>query len=398
MFKPSDTMFLKATHFATFAHTLGGLQAVVRYHLRHDCAWRITSSAQIFFEDPVATATSSETALGLNRWTTIAQARQSLAARHLPQPDQTVIYHDLWGLPFFADMDGAGRRLGIIHCPDRQVLDNLANNHDLLDGILCVGQPTAEAALRCWPSAGRERIGFAPVPVDMPESPIPHPMLAGRPFVVGYSGRLIRPNKRVDRLREFHRQLRQTGLNFRLELLGEGPEEARLRHQFKNCPEARFHGRRTGDDYWRILNQWDAIIYLSDVEGMGISMLEAMSVGVLPLHPLIGGGGEAYLKSINPDFLYPAGDLAAAARIVRSLSTMPDTIVQSLRAKCREAVLPHKGDNYMDSFRSFLARIQTLPRVSRAAFKPRPFYFCDHIPFGILNHTFPRAFVSNGHA
>ncbi len=388
-------MFLKATHFATFAHTLGGLQSVVKHHLAHDFAWQIDSTVQTFFETSDAPITNRERALGLSWRETITEARKRLAAQHRPQPDQTIVYHDLWGLPFFADLDGADRRIGVIHCPDGQVLGNLTANHDLLDGVLCVGQPAVEAAHRCWPGAGLERIVFVPVPVNMPESPAQHPPLAGRSLVIGYSGRLIKSNKRADRLPIFYRHLKQLDLNFQLELLGEGPEEFRLRRRFRDCPEVRFHGRRDGGDYWRILNRWDVIVCLSEVEGMGISMLEAMSVGVFPLHPKIGGGAEAFVKSLDADFLYLSGDLSAAARGARAISSMQDATAQTLRARCREIVLPHQGGNYMKIFSEFLGRIQALPRVSRAVFKPRPFYLSDYIPFGVLNRISPHIFTSN---
>ena len=48
------------------------------------------------------------------------------------------------------------------------------------------------------------------------------------PILVGYSGRLVIEQKRVDRLREFCQALTARGVDFRLQITGDGPDKAAL--------------------------------------------------------------------------------------------------------------------------------------------------------------------------
>ena len=150
-----------------------------------------------------------------------------------------------------------------------------------------------------------------------------------------------------------------------------------------------FHGRRSGPEYWRVLEGWDALVYVSDVEGLGLALLEGMSVGVLPLYPRIGGGGEPYVARVRPDLLYSPGDHDHLAAVLRGLVQAPAADVEALRARCRDAVAPHLGDAYPAAFARVVGGLLAAPpRAPRPRWRGRGLR--DHAPFGLLRRLGPR--------
>jgi glycosyltransferase involved in cell wall biosynthesis len=385
---------LRITHFAQFLASLGGQQSILRHQLDHDAARGIDYRAVILFDRPGTTPDARVHALGLTGYDSIGETRRRVRACLGDRPTDVAVYHDLFALPFAADLDHAATRIGTILCPIPPVLRILRENADLVDGVIGLGPPTVAAVRRELPALPPERLHWVPVPVPSAPPVEPRRPLADRPFVLGYSGRIERPIKRVDRLPGLLRRLEAEGLDPRLEVLGEGPAREWLARQL-GAGRVRFHGFLSGPAYWRVLGGWDAVVYVSDAEGFGISLLEGMSVGALPLYPAIDGGAESYVRAVDPDLLYPPDDWGHVARVVRRLRQAPDRAIDALRARARELVAPHHGDGHEQSFWGFVGAVTARPRISRAAFSDRPRYLSDRWPYGILRRVYPRAFWRN---
>ena len=220
--------------------------------------------------------------------------------------------------------------------------------------------------MRQWlPGWDPSRLSVTGCPVDRP------PQLSdlesrplGRPLRIGISGRLSRHQKRLDRLPDFCAALRKHSVDFRLELAGEGPERERLEKTLESEKDVVFLGRLEGDAYWAALAQWDVIVFVSEYEGTPISLIEAMSVGVLPLYPRIGSGGEAYAAQVHPDCVYASEDFDALARMLIKFQDMPPAVLDALRRKAISAVDAHTRAAYFGDVADFARRINALPRRS----------------------------------
>jgi glycosyltransferase involved in cell wall biosynthesis len=302
-----------------------------------------------------------------------------------------MVYHNFWGLHFFADLDRAGRRLGVVHSFFPGLPQVLRGSRGLLDGMLCVSQPLLELVRRELPELAGDRTGLLPYPVARPRAETAQPPLAGRPLTLGYAGRLSFEQKRVDRFPPLVRALETAGVDFQLEFLGDGAQAGWLCGQLASHPRVRFHGLLTGEAYWSVLRRWDVLVFVTDYEGLPITLLEALSVGVLPLFPAIGSGGDDYAAQLRPDLLYPAGDLAAAAAAARRLAGAPEPEIAALRQRANDLVRPHLGDGYGRTFAGSVARVGELPRRSRAVFGRRPLYLADRLPLGVVGRVFPAA-------
>ena len=375
---------VRAIHLTGYLRTLGGMQSILRHHLAHDHAAGIDAHQIVFFErhDPDA---GQVDALGWNwRWT-ISRMRPAFRSVLDHWPGRLVLYHNLWGLPFLADLDRAGRRVGFLHAYPPDLAASLRAAQGLIDGLITVSQAPFELAAQCLPELVPHRLHLVPLPIQPPVREWIHPPLNHRALVVGYSGRVVKEDKRVDRLPQLARLLTQQGVDYRLEILGDGGDAAWLKRQFPADASIVHHGMKTGAAYWEILAGWDVLVFVSDTEGTPISLLEGLSCGVIPIFPDIASNGAAYSRQVHASLVYPPGDLAAAARAIGSLARMPTQEYDAWRVKCLDAVKPHLGRTYIDTFKRILEEINHLPRASREAATHRGGFATDYVPLGLLS-------------
>ncbi len=380
---------VRLLHGFTHFHDLGGVQSMLRKHRAEDAAHGIDSEFLAYFE-PWGAGSERVAGLGLNGRSTVRSARGRFAATRPRQVD-LVAYHNCWGVALFTDLDGAARRIGVMHTDFPGLSRCLGRLAGSLDGMLCVSEPLLKLARRELPELVDERLEWLPYPVPGEEYAPLQAALAARPLVLGFAGRLATVQKRVDRFPELLRRLGDAGVKFRFEFLGTGPEEDWLRAQFPSGSPVVFHGMQTGEAYQSILRQWDVIAYVSDYEGLPITLLEALSHGVIPLYPRIDSGGDHYAATVFERLLYPPGDLGAAVSGLQALARLETAAISDLRQRCLELARPHRGDCYLGTFERFVRRIGSLPQISAAASLPRRARLTDWIPFGLLKRVAPRA-------
>ena len=241
----------------------------------------------------------------------------------------------------------------------------------------------------CLPEMAKgDRIRLIPYPVDgLAEMPTREP-LAKRPVVIGWVGRMQDEQKRVERLPALLQAFDAAKIDYRFELLGDGPRETWLRQQLPSDWTV-FHGRKSGDEYYSVLSGWDFITSVSDYEGLPISMLEAFSAGVLPLCPAIGCGGDEYAAKLGPDFIWNAFDFGQAADRLKSQLAKPEDALGQARQAARELTTRHSENEYFLIFDEFVRHIADEPRITQERLAKRPFYFSDQLPFGLMTRLWP---------
>ncbi len=366
---------------------------MLRLHHAADAAHGLDSAFLAYFE-PRGRVGERIRGLGFTGLSTIRSARlrwQALRRDEAGAPT-VLAYHNLWGLAFFADLDRSERRLGVLHSDFPGLARWLPGLRGLLDSLLCVSQPLLELARRALPELAGDRSAWLPYPVARDHTRAAQPPVGQRPFVLGFAGRLAFAQKRVDRFPALIRELADAGVNFRFEFLGDGPQADWLRRRLADEPRAVFHGRREGANYWQALEGWDALVFVSDYEGLPIALLEALSVGVLPVFPAVGSGGDAYAAGVREDLVYPAGNLRAAAAVIARLAAAPERELRELRCRANALAQPHLGDCYLETFARHARAVAARPRISAAAFPCARAGLRARLPFGILRRVWPGAF------
>ena len=362
--KTLDYGGLPVLHLFHQFSSVGGVESVLRHH--YECDPKIgVDSDLIIYLDEQSSSRDRVHCLEIRPDEKIANISQKLEAVTAKRPDRTAIYHLPWGFRFFCPHDHAKRRILMIHSEAPILKRFLKRNAHFLDGVLCVNQQIREIAqgvLRDFPA---ERIGQVNYPIKPPLGERETETIAS-PVRLGFIGRLHIEQKRIERIPGFCAELERLGVNYHLAIIGDGAnrdvlETSQASHQLE------LKGLLHGTDYWNVLRKLDCLVYFSDYEGTPISMLEGLSQGIIPIYPKIGSGGDSYVEKIDPALLYPSGDAAAAAAIVRRLTNFNPRQIAELRQRCRALAESHSLANYLKQTFDFTQRISQMPRTSGSA-------------------------------
>ena len=375
---------MRLTHFFTYFRNLGGVQSILkRHHSREQDSRFLFSFEANNFKEP------NISGLGVDGWDSIRCIRKKLAKHSDLFPDSVAVCHNMWGLQFLAELIPAKRRIGILHSDWTTLRPFLQSQKELLDGVLCVSNTLMELVAEGLPELSKDnRIQLIPYPIDG-VSIMPNRMsLVKRPVIIGWIGRMQEEQKRVDRLPSLLKAFDDAQIDYRFELLGDGPMQEWLEKQLPTNRTV-FHGRKSGDDYYSTLSKWDFITSVSDYEGLPISMLEALSAGVLPLYPTIGSGGDEYAEKLSSNFVWEAFQFEQAASKLNLLLKQPEATLHQSRLNALNLTARHSESEYFRIFDSFTKQIVDLPRISNAKLPNRPFYFSDQLPFGLMTRIWP---------
>ena len=323
--------------------------------------------------------------LNFNWRTTLGQMRREFARTMEAHAGAVVIYHNVWGLPLLCGGDGAARRIAFFHSMPAYHAKEIPRVVSLVDGMLAVTPAFPPVWQAMAPALEPERTRVLPSPANPPPGLSRRPNSGGE-IVLGYSGRVERLHKRLDRLPALLRALDAAGLRYRFEVLGTGSLSKSLERQLRG--RVRFHGWQEGAAYWRILAGWDGLIFFSDVEGAPIALYEAMSLGIVPFFPRIGESiGDVYVPQVDQRCYYARGDMPALAENLRSVFTGAPPDVAALRDRAQALVSTHTVAKYGGALAEFMERIAELPRRSSPGdIRGR---WSDGLPLGLVARAMP---------
>ncbi|MGW1934365.1 glycosyltransferase family 4 protein [Streptomyces sp. NPDC001919] len=196
----------------------------------------------------------------------------------------------------------AWRRLRTVHgAADRTLAPSSAAARDLAaHGI---------GRIRLW-GRGVDTVRFRP---ELRDDALRRELAPDGELLVGYVGRLA-PEKRVDLLAGT-----ESLPGVRLVIVGDGPSGPALRGAL---PDARFLGRRTGDDLARIFASFDVFAHTGPFETFCQTVQEAMASG-LPVVAPAAGGPLDLVDHGRTGVLVPPGDPEALRTAVACLAASP---------------------------------------------------------------------------
>ena len=175
---------------------------------------------------------------------------------------------------------------------------------------ICVSETELAAGLRAR-TCTRERTTVIRNGVELPVEPAP---LAGDPPHVISVGRLKEPKTFGTLVRALARLDAST---FTASIVGDGPDRSRVERELSG--PVTLLGER--DDVHTLLHGSDVFVLSSDSEGLPLSILEAMAVGLPVVASGVGGVPELLGDA---GILVPPRDEEAMAGAVRSLLADPD--------------------------------------------------------------------------
>ncbi|GAX82120.1 hypothetical protein CEUSTIGMA_g9548.t1 [Chlamydomonas eustigma] len=108
----------------------------------------------------------------------------------------------------------------------------------------------------------------------------------------------------------------------RMAFVGDGPQRAELEEHFNGMPVV-FMGMLKGDELSKAYASADIFVMPSETETLGFVVLEAMASGLAVVAVAAGGLTDIITQKGKVGHLYPSGDYAEAARLIRQLIEDP---------------------------------------------------------------------------
>jgi glycosyltransferase involved in cell wall biosynthesis len=177
-------------------------------------------------------------------------------------------------------------------------------------------------------------------------------MASDTPLKIGYVGRVVREQKRVNEMVPLASELTRRGVEFELHVIGDGEMRAPLASEFrKNGLEERvkFWGWLSPDNVRQRLRELDVFLLMSDYEGLSVALLEAMGQAVAPVVSDIRSGTSEVVEDGRSGFLVPIGDVTAFADRIEQLARN-HRLLAEIKFGAWEATRPYTLERMADSY------------------------------------------------
>lgn len=254
------------------------------------------------------------------------------------------------------------------------MLADLALYRDWIDHVVCPGQLTARVLIQ-WAGFASTRVTHIPNGADTPicQRKLRKPNDALR---IGYIGRLTQNDKRAMDLVGLHQALEELNINYKLDIVGEGPCLSALEVAFRDAkPQVQLHGGLPHETIYReIFPKLDILVLLSSSEAFGIVLAEAMMHGVIPVTAkYLGFYAEQLVTDETTGLSFSIGDMAAAAAAINQLATVPE-LSQKLSAQAKEQAQRYSWKKSLDSWEQvFQKTMKAVPVIGSSLSEERDF-------------------------
>jgi glycosyltransferase involved in cell wall biosynthesis len=183
------------------------------------------------------------------------------------------------------------------------------------------------------------------------------------PLRLIFVGRLEQPQKRIFDLVAVVKRLVRLGVDFTLDMVGDGPESDEVKRALSE--ETRksivvFHGWLPVEEVISKLRRADVFVLTSAYEGFPVALLEAMANGVVPLVTDIESGHRELISHGVSGFLAPGGDTEVFAQLIEGLSRDRE-LLEQLRIKAWETGRRYSVENMASGYASLFEKLSDAP-------------------------------------
>ena len=204
----------------------------------------------------------------------------------------------------------SGKTVGfVVH--DEWYIQNAIRYGFLIDVYIAHNPGIFDLLKRLLPDR-REDIHYLPYGVEIPENKKKE-NISGTLKIL-FTGRL-HPLKGIFDLPLIDDELKKRGVNCEWTIIGDGPERPRLIEEIRHRGNFTHKTPETNKEVLEIAAAHDVFVLPSRLEGMPVSMLEAMSVGLVPVLAEFNEGIKKVVTETE-GFVLPVGDITAFANSI----------------------------------------------------------------------------------
>lgn len=232
--------------------------------------------------------------------------------------------------------------LSVIHT-DRMVLyRRQAFLQEEVDYIMGVSRQINQKFINQF-GIDKSKIRFKESPVEYQKKlEKQYPMEKNLPIRIGYAARITKTQKRADLIVPLIELLEEKQINYKMTIAGSGSYLQKLKDKIENGHQQRVTilGQISREEMKNFWIEKDIFINISEFEGTSLSMLEAMSYGVVPIvtkvsgvDDIIGEGSNGFICSQH-DISRMAEDIGFLDENRNSISELGEKARETIRKKC----------------------------------------------------------------
>lgn len=238
------------------------------------------------------------------------------------------------------------RIISVVHNGEEKIYGLYNRYRDYTDAYVGVSEDIKRDLVERGMPAERVFSITCPVPCDKVLSRS-YTMDAGQPIKIGYAGRVVILQKRMDLLLKMIEILENKDVNFCMEIAGDGPyreEMQRIVMEEGWDKNVRFLGALDREDIPAFWKRQDICVNIADAEGRCISKLEAMAGGAVPVMTRTAGNPEDITEGVN-GYMVEIGDYDGMAEKIIFLAghreMLPELGLKAhdvIYSKCRREI------------------------------------------------------------
>jgi glycosyltransferase involved in cell wall biosynthesis len=282
----------------------------------------------------------------------------------IPSGDGVLLANDLLELAMASVFDCGRAVVQLLHGDTDYYYELAARHEEVVDAFVVYGR-TMERTLKARLPHRSNDIYF--LPYGLPEPPRRRTAAGGRLRVI-FAGRLEHEHKGVLDLPSIDRALLDRGIDVQWTVVGSGPDEQKLRACL-DSRRANFLGARTAAEVMDIASRHDVFVLPTRWEGVPVALLEAMTVGLVPVVSRINSGVAEVLTAGETGLMPPVGNIAAFADAIAALDS-DRSLLESISGAASAYVQTHHNlRERTDAYQALFARYQQLKRPRSAGAK-----------------------------
>jgi glycosyltransferase involved in cell wall biosynthesis len=282
----------------------------------------------------------------------------------IPSGEGILLANDLLELAMASAFDCGRTVIQLLHADADYYYDLAARHDDVVDAFIVYGQTMERRLKKRLPHRSTD-IYFLPYGIAEPRRR--RTAAAGKLRLL-YAGRLEEQQKGVLELPLIDRALIERNIDVQWTVIGSGPDENRLRDAWTSS-RVRFLGPKTRVDVVDIACEHDVFVLPTRWEGVPVALLEAMSVGMVPVVSRVESGVSDILTNGVTGLMPPVGDVAAFAQAIAALDADRVTLESIGNAASAYVRTNHDVRHRTDAYQQLFARYKEMkrPRPHRAS-------------------------------
>ncbi|WP_312751055.1 glycosyltransferase family 4 protein [Epilithonimonas hominis] len=206
--------------------------------------------------------------------------------------------------------------VNIVNSDTQRVYKAVSEYYDFVSKIICISpkqinvlevKENVRKKLKLIPHGVRIQSGFVRPQNDL--------------IRIGFLGRIHHEHKGVLLIPEILQGITDS---FIFEIIGDGPDKQTLLNELERYNiNYNFWGFKKGLEKEKIISQWDIMLFPSYIEGFGLTLIEVMKYGVIPIANEIKGITDYIITDKIDGFIVPANNIDVFKSNIKILLTNP---------------------------------------------------------------------------